>query len=527
MVEMLREADANGDGKIERSELPERMARAFDRLDTNGDGVIDQDEIKALAERAGGGPPAAEEPGEEPPAEERGAEPPAEAEPAEAEAPETEAAEAEAPAAAAAPPGEDPVSGTWTGRVSNEQMPPDQGGFTLMLKLGPDGKAVTGELRSQFNEGEIEPGSFEAESGRLSFVFVGDQMELTFSGTVRESSMRGTVDVGGGMFTMQFEAERTSAGTGEAGDEAAAPRGQLIAELVPDPRWVSSLEASRFEAGRVYITFDGHRSDDDEPHVLASEDYGRSWRSIRGNLPTEAGSTRVVREDLTNPDILYLGCEFSAWVSIDRGTTWTKLNSNLPTVAVHEIAQHATTGEIVAGTHGRSLWVLDVTPLRRIAGAEDDATLFRPRTAHYWQSTASRGGDLRRFVGENPPDGAQIYYLLKRGADDISLRIMTPEGRLVRQLEADGSAGLHRVEWDLRRERPRDRGQAARGGRGGFRGRFGPRVEPGTYHVVLQIGEEEYRQPVSVEGDPEFPEAVLWGEAYDEMLDVMGMFEED
>src|SRR5206468_3084670 len=113
---------------------------------------------------------------------------------------------------------------------------------------------------------------------------------------------------------------------------------------LPGPRWVATIEASRFAEGRAYIAFDAHRSDDDEPYVYATEDFGQTWKSLRANLPV--GSSRVLREDVTNPDLLYLGTEFGIWASLDRGKSWTRLNNNLPTVAVHEIAVHPTAGEI-------------------------------------------------------------------------------------------------------------------------------------------------------------------------------------
>src|SRR4029077_3954861 len=113
---------------------------------------------------------------------------------------------------------------------------------------------------------------------------------------------------------------------------------------------VAMIEASRFLAGRAYVALDGHRSDDDTAYCYVPEDYGKSCRSLRANLPD--GSTRCLREDVANPDLLYLGSEFGIWISLDRGADWIKLNNNLPTVAVHEIAVHPTAGEIVAATHG-------------------------------------------------------------------------------------------------------------------------------------------------------------------------------
>src|SRR5213079_1034568 len=110
-----------------------------------------------------------------------------------------------------------------------------------------------------------------------------------------------------------------------------------------------------------------------------------TWRPITANLP-EFGSTRVLREDVTNEGLLYCGTEFALFVSLDRGGWWTKLNNNLPTVAIHEVAVHPTAGEIVVATHGRSLWVLDVTPLRQMTAdvLKAKAYLYRPNTAVRW-----------------------------------------------------------------------------------------------------------------------------------------------
>ena len=153
-----------------------------------------------------------------------------------------------------------------------------------------------------------------------------------------------------------------------------------------DGRWVATIEASRTVEGRAYVCLDGHRSDDDRPLLFVTEDFGATWKKINSNLPA-FGSTRCLREDAENPDVLYCGTEFSVFASIDRGATWTRINNNLPTVAVHEIAVHPTAGEIVAATHGRSIWILDVAALRQMKPSvlKDKAFLFKPNTTVRWQ----------------------------------------------------------------------------------------------------------------------------------------------
>jgi photosystem II stability/assembly factor-like uncharacterized protein len=259
-----------------------------------------------------------------------------------------------------------------------------------------------------------------------------------------------------------------------------------------DRRWIASIEPSRFDEGRAFVVSDGHRSDDESPYVYLTEDYGKTWKSLRGNLPW--GSTRVLREDIENPNLLYLGTEFGAWCSLDRGQSWKSLNTNLPTVAVHEFAIHPTVGEIVAATHGRSFWVLDVTALRQLTpqALQAEARLYRPATAVRWRSEPSRGQTNRRFSGENPPAGATIWYSLGKKATKASLKVLDIDGQVVRELTADTQAGLHKVGWDLahapqRRGRGRAAAQTARP------------VPSGNYLVVLTVDGREYKQALRIE----------------------------
>jgi photosystem II stability/assembly factor-like uncharacterized protein len=333
---------------------------------------------------------------------------------------------------------------------------------------------------------------------------------------------------------------------------------------LPGPRWVSSIEPSRAVDGRAYVAFDGHRSNDDEPYLYVTEDFGQTWKSIRGNLPW--GSTRVCREDVKNPEMLYAGTEFAAWVSANRGASWTKLNNNLPTVAVHEFAQHPLTGEIVAATHGRSLWVLDVTPLRQMTAEALKAkvSLFEPTTVVRWRAEPGRefwfNESDRRFTGQNPPRGAQLFYSLKEKAKEVSLKVMDHTGKVVGTPNASSEPGLHLVTWNLSPARQRPSGARGPGGEGnapgagqGRGGRLGtagapapgqspsgsPRpaggappeepttapaseapamgiresgsnlVGPGLYRVVLTVDGKEYVKWLKVEADPTHPTAVI------------------
>lgn len=287
---------------------------------------------------------------------------------------------------------------------------------------------------------------------------------------------------------------------------------KLLAAGLPGPRWVASIEPSRAQPGRCYIVFDAHRSNDDEPYIFVTEDFGQTWKSLRGNLPT--GSSRVLREDLVNPDLLYLGTEFALYASIDRGTSWFKLNGKLlPTVAIHEIAQPTTAAEIVAGTHGRSLWVLDVSTLRQLTTKhiQKATTLFQPSPVTRWRLDGSREGmfrtGTRHFAGQNPPRTAIIDFVLAAKAEKLSLKIVDIEGRVVRALDVakEKEAGPHRISWDMTiapsptaikgKNPPKladnKPGLAA-----------GSLVSPGVYRVVLEADGMEFEQTMSIHPDP-------------------------
>jgi photosystem II stability/assembly factor-like uncharacterized protein len=292
---------------------------------------------------------------------------------------------------------------------------------------------------------------------------------------------------------------------------------------LPGHRWVSSIEPSRYVAGRCYVVFDGHRSNDDAPHVFVTENYGQSWSFLHSNLPP--GSARVLREDITNPELLYLGTEFAAWASVNRGKSWFKINGDtLPTVAVHEFAQPTTAGELVAGTHGRSIWVLDVATLRQLKSEhlaffftpdkapEPRPELFAPATVTRWQLDFTREGmfrtGTRHFIGQNPSRNASFDYVLGKPAQSLSLKIFDVQANLVREfdLAKEMEPGFHRINWDLVSGPEPKKGKDGMGGKG--KGKFGfappgQMAKPGAYRVVLELNDFEVsRSTLTIEADP-------------------------
>ena len=298
--------------------------------------------------------------------------------------------------------------------------------------------------------------------------------------------------------------EQTQGGPSAAPAPAAA---RPIQHLVPGPRWVSELVASAHDAKRAYVTLDGHRSDDDAPYALATDDGGKTWRSLTEGLPAGAGSTRTIAEDPVNGDVLYLGTEFQAFVSLDRGANWTRFNGDLPTVAVHAFALNVPSGEVVAGTHGRSLWITSVNELRQMTAdvMSKDAHFYKPVSAVIWRSGLGTGDTNRRFAAENPKDGAHFVYHLKKGARAVKLEVLDSAGNSVRSMEAPKGKGLHRVTWNLRGpvNLPAD---ASERQRQWMMRRGGTRVGPGTYTARLTVDGEAMVQKIRVEIDPDHPD---------------------
>ena len=225
---------------------------------------------------------------------------------------------------------------------------------------------------------------------------------------------------------------------------------------VPPGLYMSRIEASHHDPGTAYVAIDGHRSDRFEPYLLATHDSGRSWSSIAGDLPGDA-PVLVVREDLMNPRLLFAGTEHGIWMTLDQGRHWTRLGEGLPTVAVDDIVIHPRERDLVIGTHGRSIYVLDdITPLERWSPAALDSpvTFFTPRPATaYLHRTLGGLWGQRAFSAKNPPFGAYFNYFVRQfTGEGVSLSVADSAGTTWRSLSGPGTPGFHRVVWDLQRE---------------------------------------------------------------------------
>lgn len=282
-------------------------------------------------------------------------------------------------------------------------------------------------------------------------------------------------------------------------------------------RWVNTIETSKYKAGRVYVVLDAHRSDDDNPYVFVSEDFGASFTPLHKGLPW--GTTRCLREDIRNENLLYLGTENGFYVSVDRGQGWSKFNQNLPVVAIHDVAMHPTNGEIVLATHGRSLWACDVTALRNLK-VEDmvkGPAFLQPQDVVRWRTQPSRGRTNRRYVAQNPARGAMFWYSLAEKAETVQIKITDVQGETVNTLTGSKDAGLQRLDWNLSRAARSRNGRAPSSGfRGTGRGQI---VSNGSYKATLIVDKKEVASYViEVKSDPNLAPGALSDEEYETML---------
>jgi photosystem II stability/assembly factor-like uncharacterized protein len=240
---------------------------------------------------------------------------------------------------------------------------------------------------------------------------------------------------------------------------------------VPPSLWVSRVEASHFDRAVCYAAFDGHRSDNFHPYVYRTKDFGRTWVNITSNLP-DGHSIHVIREDLKNENLLFVGTEFGVFASLDGGGSWIQMKNGMPTVAVHDLLIHPRDYDLIAGTHGRGVYILDdITPLQQFTMevSSQDAYLFANPVTTDWQGIsrgATRGHKL--FIGRNPLSMSQVepsnspspiqntatinYYLKSKLEQKVKVEISDLNQTMTRIILLEDTPGIGRYRWDMRFE---------------------------------------------------------------------------
>jgi hypothetical protein len=290
-----------------------------------------------------------------------------------------------------------------------------------------------------------------------------------------------------------------------------------VATNIPVPKgtYVSRVLASQYAEGTAFVAFDGHRGNDFSPYLFMTTDFGEHWTDISNGLPHNTGTVHVVVEHFRNPNLMFAGTEMGLFVSFNHGKNWQELKNNFPRVPVDDIKIHPRENDLIIGTHGRSIWILDdITPLEQLSDEVlmSETHLFDPRPAVEWRLMDAKTAIGHAFyIADNPPYGALIGYYLKSRAErgeGPKIDILDGNGKAIRALaNVPGEAGLNRVAWDLRTDAPAPPGapQENGGGGGGGGGRGGAArgilVPPGQYAVRLSLGASQITKKLLVEDD--------------------------
>ncbi len=326
----------------------------------------------------------------------------------------------------------------------------------------------------------------------------------------------------------------------------------LMNDRIPDypAYWVSRVTASSHEPGTAYVSCTGFRRDDFRPLLWMTTDAGETWTSIAANLPDEP--INVIKEDQKNPNLLAVGTDRAVYVSLDRGRSWTQMRSNMPYVAVHDLVIHPRDGDLVVGTHGRGIFIADISPLRELTAAvlASDAHFFTVEPETRWiRGPRNETSAQNVTFAESEPRAMELEYYLRNTVETVTFRIYRGT-RLVRELvvpepesgsggrpgagarpggfagggfgaaaptgaatTAGNEAGLHTLLWDMQIKRPRtpqEKEQLERRGRGGQEGqarempaefqRGGQRQAEDPENVLIAAPPDEYRIVMVVNG---------------------------
>jgi photosystem II stability/assembly factor-like uncharacterized protein len=274
---------------------------------------------------------------------------------------------------------------------------------------------------------------------------------------------------------------------------------------LPKNAWVSSIEPGHFNEGTAYATFDLHMFGDMKPYVFKTTDFGKTWSQVVPQESPVRGFAHVIKEDLVNKDLLFVGTEFGLWISLDGGIQWAQYKGgDFPDVAVDDMVIHPRDNDLVIATHGRGIWIIDdITPLRAltpetlvqdIVFIETKSTIQRIPAGGGWAN-----GDAS-FYGPNPTDDATItYYQKKRHIfGDLKIEVLDQDGKLLGTIPSSKRRGLSRMIWAMRMKPPKAPAAAT----AAFGASVGPRVMPGTYTVKMTKDKKTYTTKLNVIPDP-------------------------
>ncbi len=269
---------------------------------------------------------------------------------------------------------------------------------------------------------------------------------------------------------------------------------------VPKNTWVYHIEASVHDENTAYVVFDGHTSGDMKAYAYKTNDLGKTWTNIIPNDDV-IGFTRNIQEDYENPNLLFLGTELGLYITINGGDRWSKFTKNVPPVAVHYIELQSQTNDLVMGTHGRGVIIIDdISPLREIN--EDNLSnklYFFERDQFEIQEFGGFSDSFGRetqFFGANPSLSCEIQYLLpkRHTFGKMTMEIQDMDGNKITTLNPGKSKGINTVNWSYNMRTPK----IAKAKTLSFGGFTSPTVPAGDYKVVIKKGRDTFEKVINV-----------------------------
>ena len=284
---------------------------------------------------------------------------------------------------------------------------------------------------------------------------------------------------------------------------------------VPPYGRVETVAPSTLHDGTVFVNIDRHKSGDFKPYLFVSNNFGKTWTSIVNNLPVDQ-YVRSVRQDIHDANILYVGTENGVWISFDAGKSWQDFRNNIPAVSVRDIRFQPQFDDLLIGTHGRSIYVMDdMRIIQQLQKAiAQGALVIAPRTAYEYTLHSDDEGTYTDYSGDNPPYGAVTYFYQKTpGKTAPVVQILNASGKVIRTVQGSrttnsgkeiprvtNKVGINRYVWDFQIDGPvKWLGAAKPSYQGPDEGAY---VPPGRYAVRMTVGGKTFTEPFVVKPDP-------------------------